>query len=785
MFTRATSRSYTCLKCQYRLAVRESARIDFQNTNTQVPRRWQTSAASAAVEEDYEKDEASETPRDFVKQQESRPYYSRRWRPTPTANIGADVLGKPAEILLLPARKRRRSKTLKDVDEGPDGDVSGQVVPEKTKDQPQLKIHEALAQESKPTSRKDVIQNIERLREEARNNAVDGSLPADKWMESFNALSKGFTRKQLSWYLEENAGALQARSPAADLQLMGPGRARTATQILTEIWGFTNDAPRDQSGHISGFVNLGRGRRELILGVDKEWRRFLQHVSIEPSSTPGRVEIAGPEAWVIRARAVFGSLKKRVCSRTMNLPTVYAKALRDRESSAGIEARSILQELIQKYEITMTKETGWTAHAFSMDRIDRFERELIQAQRQLFADAESSAKSLFLSPTPVDMASVVPVYKDTLDTQPPKWYRYFLPKVESDTAAADQDFDTESDAFRTLFATLKTKFYNKKISTLNIDFSHATAGDIGNVATEHSITIGQALHKSQELDQITTNESASKAGASQYTFTPAIPLLRQFLARQEVYSSQKDKADANISPLCLRFMPSDTRSCPEIELQATISESANALEMNIVSVKLIFSSDTAYVALPTTPNDLELTRVTSVSIFQHGVSVQKLYAPLLGQLASQVRVQDQVAEDSSRLHLNKLLDLDLSCLEMKAASKTAGASKRKGKSDDVSAVRYALHTAEVIEKRTYRIPGQDRILLEYTSNLPMKVSAKQKTLEHLRVVPTETIPIPAGKSVEKHEEKFVEFVKSAVRVVENLDRFVAEKTKEMVDGNEA
>lgn len=228
-------------------------------------------------------------------------------------------------------------------------------------------------------------------------------------------------------------------------------------------------------------------------------------------------------------------------------------------------------------------------------------------------------------------------------------------------------------------------------------------------------------------------------------------------------------------------MPSDTQSYPEIELQATISESANALEMNIASVKLIFSSDTAYVALPTTPNDLELTRVTCVSIFQHGVSVQKLYAPLLGQLASQVRVQDQVAEDSSRLHLNKLLDLDLSCLEMKAASKTAGASKRKGKSDDASAVRYALHTAEVIEKRMYRVPGQDRILLEYTSNLPMKVSAKQKTLEHLKIVPTETIPTSVGKSEEKHEEKFVEFVKSAVGVVEILNRFVTEKTKEMVD----
>lgn len=161
MFTRATNRSYTCLKCQYRLTLRESARIESQNINTRVPRRWQTSAASAIVEEEYEKDISEEPERDYAAEnQESRSYYTRRWRPTPTANIGADVLGKPAEILLLPTRKRRRNKTLKEVDKGPEEDVNGEEILEKTSEQPQLKIHEALAQESKPTSRKDVVSTL-------------------------------------------------------------------------------------------------------------------------------------------------------------------------------------------------------------------------------------------------------------------------------------------------------------------------------------------------------------------------------------------------------------------------------------------------------------------------------------------------------------------------------------------------------------------------------------------------------------------------------------------------
>lgn len=769
MFAHATKRSYTCLKCQYKLSLREAIQSGSQNITTHVRRRWRSSAANAAVEDEDDQDVPVADHRAPITYDTSSSYTTRQWRPTPTADLGVDVLGKPAEILVLPTNKKRRRQGARNADEeaGEDASVQGASVDVESKVQP--RIHEYLAQESKPTLMREALENIERIWEEAKNTAVDGFLEREQWLKYHKALSTGFTKKQIERYLVENTSQSQSLPTDSKLSTRST-RPRVAAEIMTKIWGFTNDLPAGADRHISKSVNLGRGRRELILGVDKEWRRFLQHVSVSPSSIRGEVDIAGPESWVNKAQAVFASLKRSVREQVITLPIRYTKALNEQGSAYDVAARSMLQHLIQKHEITMTKRSEWTAFAFSSDRIADFERDVILSQNNLPVQPKDATTPLFLSLNPLDTTSVLPVYKHIPGSRNPEWCRYTLLDTSDDGGTSSQPTGISSDSVNNLIKNLNSQIDGRGASMLGYSFPQINESSIGGIVYESSAAIGQILHQSHEVYHERADHHDPTSIIPRTAFVSRIPYLSQFLTAQEADVPQDDTEGASGSSLLLTFTPSNPHIHPEIEVLASVvTSTAAGAKLNVKSVKLVFPSEPARVVLPTTPFDLEFKRRTSVTIFQYGNVVEENYAPLLGQLGSQMRHEDRPAKDVQHLHLSKLLNLDLECLPF--ISKTEKEMpKANGK---ITSARYALDRAELLERQLYRLSEEDEVALEHTAYMPLKLSSAQMPREELRVIPAETeTSVTSG---EEHET----FTKSTFRVIDILTKFVKEQAQEM------
>lgn len=761
MFARATNRSYTCLRCQYRLPVRKIGWKETQNITTRVRQRWQSSAANAAVEDDYGEEIHDPENQVSITYDRGSPLRWRRWQPTPTAEIGVEVLGKPGEILLLPTNRKKRAKKVRQSDEIHEEDAEGQDTPRDVEGQAQPRIHESLAAESKPTLMKEALENIERIWEEAKNTAVDGFLEREQWMKFYRALSTGFTKKQIERYLEENMSKSESAPGDGKFLLSSRSftRSRAATEIMTNLWGFTNDMPAESTRMVSKSIKLGRGRRELILGVDKEWRRFNQHVSIRASSIAGDIEIAGPETWVNKAQNVFTSLKRRVREHSLVLPDCYSRTLDDQGSVSNVAARSMLLDLIEKHEITMTKRSGWTAYAFNADDLVKFERDLLLSQKRLSTSIEDDNSPALLSLLPIEDTAPMPVHRHMLASDGVAFHRYSHINGLGDIETAQTSIDMKGEAVRNLITDLKGQVYEKDTATTG--FESTTDSTLH----QHSVVVGQILRYNNEL----VNDGEAVATAPQTTFASTLPFLSQFLSAQEEVL-QTDAIGKNKALISLTFTPLNIHTQPEILVEAITSASIDARDnFTIKSVKLAFPSNSAQVGIPTTPFDLEFSRRTILPIFELGGTVQESYAPFLGQLGAQLRSDAKSGKPAKRLEFNKLLDLDLDCLQ---STDGTGTHKVEAKTRPASA-RYALDRVEVLERHLYRLHEQDEVLLEHKAYIPLDDSSTQVSRGCLNVIPAEAV---SSAVVQQRDENFI---KSALQVVKVLTGFVAEQTKQM------
>lgn len=777
MFARATTRSPTCLKCQYRLAIRESFRIEPQTTAKRVPRRWQTSAA-VALDNEHEDETLENGPPGTGRQGKSK-YRNRHWRPAPTTQIGVQVLGKPAEILVLPDGRKARKRSTKDPRKADGHDESAHEAAEPIKNSIQPGVHESLALESTPVSEAEALENIDILREQAEQAATDGTLDQDQWARFKTALSKGFSKKQLQQYIKERLDTSIDNSTDSGALTATATRPQAASDIITKIWGLAGDVPEVSNRYVSKTLSLGPGRRELIMGVEKEWKKLTREVSVKPSAARGWIDIAGPETHVVKALKLFRNIRRRVESQVLILPVYFQKALQETEAASSLKARSVLQDLVQQHEITITKGSHWAAYALSAARLARFERDLILYQRDPTSLPANTEPARPLSLEKLDTVPTRPVFELLAGSRVAEWYRYSMHRLSGNEEATRQVLDSPSETLQDLVAKLRNQVYSEHANTLDYSFPSAPQAAIGHVTTGTYVDIGQALYKEQEPHGQLVEDQIPNSSLEGTRFASRIPFLAQFLSEHKphfpsVSETEAETAEGKEHLLQLAYIPSDPHRQPKIEIQAamTASEGSKAMSFTIRSVQLVFPTQSVQVSLPMTRFDLEFTRRTAVPIFEHSSPVDENFAPLLGQIASQVKYNDNDKKLITSLGLNMLLDLDLGCLRAMDKADDSAKTKQRGKSEDI--VRYALDTAHWIDKRSHKASGQETINLQHVTYSPLAVSTSQEAKEALRVVYGD------GRTPKNVEEQITGLLKGAIDIVETLDKFVTRKTEETI-----
>ncbi|KAK4943145.1 hypothetical protein LTR10_017169 [Elasticomyces elasticus] len=245
MFKRLSRSAYLCLRCQKNLARNESQSLRTADlASALVPRRWQSSAAAAHVEDDddIQVDRIpQQPPSDAENPGRPKDYKYRRWKPKRTAELGVNSLGKPAEVLILPSRDRFIPRVP---EEGGD------------KDNVRAMVQQALDFEKEPLQLEGLKTNIEQVQSVIGKER--GQLEDSEWQALRTHLKKGFSLHQLQRYV--GAMAKTSATQNQDTHFMKLDKADLIQHIVQEVWGFTGPATAnidDSKKSVSLRVNVG------------------------------------------------------------------------------------------------------------------------------------------------------------------------------------------------------------------------------------------------------------------------------------------------------------------------------------------------------------------------------------------------------------------------------------------------------------------------------------------------------------------------------------------------
>ncbi|OAP59146.1 hypothetical protein AYL99_06444 [Fonsecaea erecta] len=230
MLARATNPVNICLRCQRNLArVNLSLPSGAESVHNRGLRRWQSVATHQLPHEEVgevHEDDAKPSSEGIDAQLQatlpSRPNNLRRlnfrkWKPKPTAQLGVNSLGKPAEVLLLPTRDRRIPQVPKD--EGKEKMLGST-------------LQESIASENVPLSGQKLAENIEQVR--ALVGKMRGQLEKHEWTTLKRHLHSGFQKQQLRKYIRLRRGNF---SFPEDLEKCN--KRDLIKYLVEEVWGFT------------------------------------------------------------------------------------------------------------------------------------------------------------------------------------------------------------------------------------------------------------------------------------------------------------------------------------------------------------------------------------------------------------------------------------------------------------------------------------------------------------------------------------------------------------------
>ncbi|EXJ57712.1 uncharacterized protein A1O5_12502 [Cladophialophora psammophila CBS 110553] len=268
MLARAAKPVHVCLRCQ-----RNLARANFnspgaaESVNRCVPRRWQSAATHPLIHEavaDDDKDNKNFSESNLQPDPTSPPRPSvrrlnfRKWTPKPTAQLGVNSLGKPAEVLLLPTRDRRIPQVPKD---------------EGTEKMLGSTLQESIDSENVPLSGQKLAENIEQVR--SLVGKMRGQLEKHEWTALKRHLANGFQKAQLKKYIRLRKGNF---SSSEDLDKCN--KREIIKYLVEEVWGFTTPV-QDESAAPPG------KQSKMVLSLREPVK--LDHLLMHPSEPLKRI----------------------------------------------------------------------------------------------------------------------------------------------------------------------------------------------------------------------------------------------------------------------------------------------------------------------------------------------------------------------------------------------------------------------------------------------------------------------------------------------------------------
>ena len=303
-----------CLRCQYRLSVREEPRLGRRHcigyyqqlqrfTSGASPQQSPLVSHDAATQDDYLLRKAS------IRYSNHEPSFNRTYRfedwPPQKDSLGLNVLGEPAEVLIL--RDKRRRLTL--------DSAMAKVrtsIPDTNPDPEPISSSEMLEEmnaEKGSTDPEEACKNIQSVKTSWAAE-TQGSITDDTYNDLVFRLNVGFTRLQLLAYLEK-----ANKGPVTDpfnlnFKLTGGLYARSSWQPLGSTPPGKTSAPR-----------INRNKKEKL---ERENGQTLSKEEL--------VKMIVRQCWNIRTESQessLGELDIRLREQDLNLIIKHSKQLTD------------------------------------------------------------------------------------------------------------------------------------------------------------------------------------------------------------------------------------------------------------------------------------------------------------------------------------------------------------------------------------------------------------------------------------------------------------------------
>ena len=798
MFLRASSRNHVCLRCQYRQYLRNATKPQLQavsDISSRAPllsRRWQSSTASARRDED-EDDEYVNSDKRFDYDRPAQPAPQRHsatrykhWQPPPTAQLGLNVLGEPGEVLLLPPKQPRQRRQQDDSSDEP---------PEEAAVQKQS-IHEDLVNESRPVALPEVLQSIEKIRQEALESieTVDTGdarprvqLDDQQWRKHVTALKTGFTARQLRHYIAENRPA--GFDNLKNVETMS--RPRLAETIAAKLW-LLKTTPQ-VSAASKKKINLSPAQFGLIKKTQRIREELYQQVrlgSIVIREHTNHIEVQGKErSDVVAAANWFKKMKAGIVERKIDIPAEWLEQPRqgaDERLPIKAKAQSEVKRLLSRRPVVLqAKGNHWIASSFSKDQINDLERHLLLAI-PIVRESRPPLRAIWPTTNPAWTSQNPTPYNNhspnQIDGALPNGHKHLLEGENCLDALLDHFF-------------VKSAISQSSGSQLPM------IKDSGHIQFRYVAELCQTYSSDDKVPTRLEDGPVHK----NLSFKSTIPYLPSFLSQQGLIPTKETLADSVTGRQLqqISFKPLDTLTWPSIEIDAYQGQDST-LTIERMYFRLPQSSR-VLVALPSLYADLHISRRGELVLFNRGSSINKRFAPFAAHLADQLLDTKNVAKTAYTGNLNKVINLQFSLLEHESRVNTNGQKPEP-------TIKYVLQRATNVDIRTYHTPHSNPLVLELLSFTPRPESSYSRsrqvlrlskapllveeqgvaTLEGIRPIthgdilsthngdtlaangPNTTRPI----GIDEERKKLQNFVEAAYETAAAYDSFVRERTKQ-------
>ncbi|EXJ92408.1 hypothetical protein A1O3_00959 [Capronia epimyces CBS 606.96] len=344
MLARTAGLSHVCLRCQRRLLTDRGPLEAPSYPSTFVSgRRWGHSAVQIQQDDDNDHQDGGQPENTDLSSSTSnsepvaeRSYRFRRWRPSKTANLGVNSLGKPAEVLILPSRDRRIPQ-----------------VPKDEENKARVSVQESLASEQAPLSIQDLMANIEQVVRSSGIEKKRGQLEVKEWEILRSSLAQGFKLDQMRRYIAYKRK--KSLSTDAFHRVNRQNKPDTIKYLVEEVWGFTvpvtEKSSKQRQRSLSLYVPDEAKLDHLLKDRGQPLKRIAEEldVQIDLFRRESRIRVAGTTANAAAALARISRVVKDL--QPIMVPLRGAMAETYRDPALKHLVRPFLDSVQQRFDV--------------------------------------------------------------------------------------------------------------------------------------------------------------------------------------------------------------------------------------------------------------------------------------------------------------------------------------------------------------------------------------------------------------------------------------------------